>query len=254
MVQLSAKNVSIAYPVIGRRVERGNHLEESSSGGQGDFFKKDGMTYVRAVKDFTVDLKVGDRLGIIGRNGSGKSTILRALAGIYPPTSGELKRVGRVSSLLNVGLGTRMESTGRRNIYLRGYMRGLSKEEIAAKEQAIIDFADIGDFIDMPVRSYSSGMAMRLSFSIATNFEPEILLLDEWIGVGDQDFQQKAKNRLLDLLSDSGITVLCSHNISIIHSTCNRVIWLDKGEIMRDGHTFDVIAQYEDWRRSRAVQ
>ncbi len=251
MVHLIARDVTIAYPVIG--LNKPEERVRSDGSGRGDVVARQKRSFILAVDNFNVDLRAGARLGIIGRNGSGKSTILRALAGIYTPTAGTVETQGQISSLLNVGLGTRAESTGRQNIYLRGYMRGLNNDQIAEVEQEIIDFSELGDFIDMPVRTYSSGMAMRLSFSIATTFSPEILLLDEWIGVGDRDFQEKARDRMKSLLEFSGITVLCSHNTRIIREACNRVIWLDKGRTMMDGAPEDVLAQYENARRVKRV-
>ncbi|MAK60605.1 MAG: sugar ABC transporter ATP-binding protein [Ponticaulis sp.] len=252
MVHIHADNITIEYPVMGR-YRRPTKSAGSDELRRGDVVSKGRKNVIRAVEDFSVRLEAGDRVGIIGLNGSGKSTLLRVFAGIYEPSSGELDVVGNISSLLNVGLGTRMESTGRRNIYLRGYMRGLSKEEIQEIEPKIIEFSGLGEFIDMPLRTYSSGMNLRLSFAIATSFSPEILLLDEWIGVGDQQFQEKARLRLKGLLEESGITVLCSHNVNIVDSVCTRVIWLDEGKVVSEGMTYDVLPRYEEWRRTLKV-
>lgn len=247
MVSIVAKHVSIDYPVFGK-VAAPKERKRTESVRRAELVRTKSRNVVRAIDDFSIEILQGDRLGIIGLNGSGKSTLLRMFGGIYRPSKGELRVEGRVSSMFNVGLGTRMESTGRRNIYLRGYMRGLTKSEVRSLEEEIIEFSGLGDFIDMPLRSYSSGMVLRLSFAIMTTFDPEILLMDEWIGVGDSQFQEKAANRLRSLVERAGITVLCSHNVGIIKENCQRVIWLDKGRVFCDGSPEEVLPEYIAWK------
>jgi len=189
--------------------------------------------FVTALDDVSFALNAGDRLGLIGPNGAGKTTLLKILYGIYEPTSGTLERHGRVDALFNVNLGFRREATGRRNIELRGLINGWSRREIEQRAIEIIDFSELGEFIDMPLKSYSQGMAARLAFAMATNFEPEILLMDEWIGAGDSSFQDKAKARMDEVVKHAGIIVLASHNDALIKRVCNKVLLLEKGGVKR---------------------
>lgn len=185
--------------------------------------------YIEAIRQISFEIEAGQRVGLVGRNGSGKSTLLRMLGGIYEPTAGSLTVEGRVSSLFNINLGMQPDATGRHNIFIRGLIRGMSRQDIHHRMDEIISFSELGDFIDMPLRTYSQGMAMRLSFAIATTFSPEILLLDEWIGAGDKDFQKKASMRMDELVSRSGITVIASHNRALLKRICDKAIWLDQG-------------------------
>jgi len=184
--------------------------------------------YVTALDGVSFELRAGDRLGLVGPNGAGKTTLLKVLYGIYEPTEGKVEIDGRVDALFNINLGFRSEATGRRNIELRGLINGWSPQEIAARMEGIIEFSELGDFIDMPLKTYSQGMAARLAFSIATSFEPEILLMDEWIGAGDPAFQNKAGKRMLELTEKAGIIVLASHNEGLIKKTCNKVLALER--------------------------
>lgn len=187
--------------------------------------------YVTALNGLTFSLKPGDRLGLVGTNGSGKTTLLNVLYGIYAPTGGKVSVNGRVDALFNISLGFRREATGRRNIVLRGLINGRSEEEIAACMDQIIEFSELGDFIDMPLKSYSQGMAARLAFSVATTLSPEILLLDEWIGVGDPSFQEKAKTRMKELSEQAMIMIVASHNYALLKKSCNLIMELDKGRL-----------------------
>lgn len=200
--------------------------------------------YVRALNGISFDVSAGERIGIIGRNGSGKSTLLRALAGIYPITSGLIQIRGRVQGMFDIGLGFEPEATGRENIRYRGLVMGLSPREIAAREPEIIEFAAIGDFIDLPVRTYSTGMGVRLAFAISTYLQGDILLLDEMLGAGDASFQAKAQARMKGLLSSANIVVLVSHSMEAIQEVCPRTIWLDRGRIRADGPSAEVVAEY----------
>lgn len=187
--------------------------------------------YVTALEGASFELNSGDRLGLIGSNGSGKTTLLKVLYGIYEPTSGSLEIDGRVDALFNINLGFRREATGRRNIILRGLINGWSEAEIEEKVENIIAFSELGDFIDLPFKTYSQGMGARLAFSVATALEPEILLMDEWIGAGDSSFQQKAKQRMAELADKAGIIVLASHNQDLIEKTCTKVLELERGRV-----------------------
>ena len=207
---------------------------------------KNGGRYVQALDGINFTLNKEDRLGIIGRNGSGKSTLLQVMAGIYQPDAGSLHIEGRIAALLNIGMGMRIEATGERNIVLRGLINGLSKREAEAHVSNIAEFAELGDYIKLPVRTYSSGMAMRLNFAIATAFEPEILLLDEWIGAGDETFGKKVQARMNELVEKAGIVVLASHSSELIERSCNLALWLDQGRAKAIGATSDVIKLYRE--------
>ena len=197
-----------------------------------------------ALKDISFEINEGDIVGIIGHNGAGKSTLLKILSRITLPSKGEAKIQGKVSSLLEVGTGFHPEMTGRENIYLSGSLFGLKKQEIDKFFDSIIEFADIHDFVDTPVKRYSSGMFVRLAFSVAAHLEPDILIIDEVLAVGDADFQRKCIQKI-DSQTKCGRTVLIvSHNLSLVASLCNKVILLDKGKIVRYGNTDQCISDY----------
>ena len=191
--------------------------------------------------NFTVNK--GDTVGVIGRNGSGKSTLLRVVGGIYPPDEGEVLVSGSVSTQFSLGAGFQSELSGVDNIYLNGILMGLSKREIDGMLDDIIEFADIGEFIDMPVKTYSTGMHSRLGFAIAINVHKDIVLIDEIMGVGDARFRQKCEERLEKLMGERTI-LLVSHDMNSIKRFSNKVIWLDKGRIVAEGDPEDVVAQY----------
>ncbi|WP_245410292.1 ABC transporter ATP-binding protein [Falsochrobactrum shanghaiense] len=201
------------------------------SGPGGAIVRAGRRSEVKALDGISFDLEAGDRLGLIGSNGAGKTTLLKVLYGIYEPSGGTLIVDGKIDALFNINLGFRAGATGRRNIELRGLINGWSSQEIAERMEPIIEFSELGDFIDMPLKSYSQGMAARLAFSIATSFEPEILLMDEWIGAGDPAFQEKAKQRMDSMAEKAGIIVLASHNHSLIKRTCTKVLELQAGHV-----------------------
>ena len=232
MVSLRAINVSLRYPLpAGIRLAAG---PGAAIGGRFSAMGR-GARYVTALDDVSFELKAGDRLGLVGTNGAGKTTLLKVLYGIYEPTSGRVETQGRIDALFNINLGFRQEATGRRNIVLRGLINGWSSREIERRVDEIVAFSELGDFIDMPFRSYSQGMAARLAFAIATSFEPEILLMDEWIGAGDKNFQDKAKARMDEIVARAGIIVLASHNEALIKRVCNKVLVMEKGQIRSFG-------------------
>lgn len=199
---------------------------------------------VQALRGISFTLKSGDRLGLVGSNGSGKTTLLRALSGIYQPTIGSLSMDGRLTSLLDPGQGMNMELSGRENVRLRGYFLGLPNAEVDRLEADVEDFSELGEFLDLPVRHYSSGMVVRLAFAMATAFPPEILLMDEWILAGDAAFMAKAKTRVEGMVRHADILVLASHSASILAEWCNRLVWLEGGEIKADGLPIDVLKSY----------
>lgn len=197
-----------------------------------------------ALSEINLKLKGGDRLALVGLNGSGKSTLLRTIAGIYKPQQGSVSVNGTVSALFNLGIGMRMDLTGRKNIILQGMVNGQTRDEIDALLPEIIAFSELEHVIDDPIHTYSQGMAMRLSFSIATAIKPDVLLLDEWIGAGDRVFREKANTRLLEMVQDSGGLVLASHNTTIVRKYCNKAIWLNEGKISASGDVENVLAAF----------
>jgi lipopolysaccharide transport system ATP-binding protein len=200
---------------------------------------------IRALQDISLDMGDGDRVGIIGHNGAGKSTLLKLLAGIYPPSRGRRLVQGRISSLFEISLGFEMEASGWENIAYRGYLQGETPRSVRAKMQAIADFSELGSFLDMPVRYYSAGMLVRLAFSIATAIEPEILLIDEVLAVGDLAFQDKARQRMQDMMAKARLIVFVSHDLEALGRLCNRAIWLDHGRIMEVGPVEHAVAAYK---------
>ena len=202
------------------------------------------LAYVDAVRNLTFSIGAGERVAIIGTNGSGKSTLLRALGGIYPLKEGKVRITGQIGTLLDVQLGFEPEATGRENIYYRGMAMGYSRKQLREVEEEIVAFADIGRFIDLPVRTYSTGMYVRLGFAVSTQFQPDILLIDEIFGAGDVGFAGRAIERMNRIVDRAGILVLATHDVHLVQRLCSRVIWLSKGEIMRDGPPQVIIPQY----------
>lgn len=202
------------------------------------------LTDVHALKDFDLYAKEGDRIGVIGHNGSGKSTLLKTIAGIYPIKTGTVDVKGKIRALFEISLGFDLESTGRQNILYRGLLLGAHPKEIEEKTEEIISFADIGDFIDYPIKSYSSGMLVRLAFAVSTSISGEILLLDEVVSAGDAKFQIKARERIGKLINEAKIMVLVSHDMSTIRAVCNRAILLEQGRIIAEGTPDNVIEKY----------
>ena len=198
-----------------------------------------------ALSGIDLSLSSGDRLAVVGLNGSGKSTLLRIMAGIYIPQFGTVSINGTTASLFSLGIGMKMELTGRRNIILQGMMHGHSLNAVRAMMPGIIEFSDLSDVIDQPINTYSQGMAMRLSFSVATAMQPDILLLDEWIGAGDRVFREKARIRLLNLVADARGLVLASHSTKLVRSHCNVAVWLEKGMVRMKGPVDEVIKAFE---------
>jgi lipopolysaccharide transport system ATP-binding protein len=207
-----------------------------------------------ALKDVSFEVKQGDRIGIIGRNGAGKSTLLKILSRITEPTTGSVRIKGRVASLLEVGTGFHPELTGRENIYLNGAILGMGRSEIRKKFDEIVDFAEIEKFLDTPVKRYSSGMYVRLAFAVAAHLEPEILVVDEVLAVGDAQFQKKCLGKMEDVSAREGRTVLfVSHNISSIQRLCNRGIVLDLGSVVMNSHVNEAVMRYLDYTNSDSL-
>jgi ABC-type polysaccharide/polyol phosphate transport system ATPase subunit len=209
---------------------------------------------VRALQEISLAIQEGERVGIIGHNGAGKSTLLKMLAGVYPPSRGLVNVEGRISSLFDLALGFEADASGWENIYYRGYLQGETPRSVRAKMQGIADFSELGDFLNMPVRYYSAGMMVRLAFSIATAIEPEILLVDEVFAAGDMAFQDKARQRMREMMNKARLIVMVSHDLASLAGLCERGIWLHHGRVRQDGPIAQVIASYTDSVRQNPGQ
>ena len=244
MANILFENVNVEFPIFnanGRSLT--SRLLEVATGGRLD---KDpsGRVLVKALQGINFEIMEGERVGLLGHNGAGKSTMLRVLSRVYTPQSGRAHIEGRVTSLIDISLGINPEASGRENIHVRGTLLGLSKAEIAEKFNEIVEFSELGDFIEMPVRTYSSGMHLRLAFAVSTVLKPEILLMDEWLSVGDESFRTKAEERLTNLVDSAKILVIASHSRELIEKTCTRAIWMEHGQVKMDGPAAEVAAAY----------
>jgi ABC-type polysaccharide/polyol phosphate transport system ATPase subunit len=206
---------------------------------------------VRALSDVSIDVHYGTVLGIIGSNGAGKSSLMRVISGIVPPTQGRVEVYGSVSTLLALGVGFNPSMTGRDNVYLGGLAAGMSRDEIDANFDAIADFSELGEAIDAPMRTYSSGMYARLAFSVAAVVEPDILIIDEALSTGDAKFKEKSLNRIKELRTADRALILVSHALATIEDICNEVVWLNQGKLMMRGNPTEVIAAYREFVNAR---
>lgn len=197
-----------------------------------------------ALKDVSLCVHQGEVVGIIGRNGSGKSTLLKIIAGLFRPTEGTVHVQGRVVPMLELGSGFDPELTGKENVFLNGAILGYSESFLKERFQDILGFSELGSFIDMPLKTYSSGMIMRLAFSIATIVEPEILIVDEILAVGDEAFQKKSRTKMMELMSGGTTVLYVSHSLEQIRELCNRVLWLDRGTVVMQGETEEICNAY----------
>ncbi len=198
-----------------------------------------------ALRHVSFEVYRGEVLGVIGHNGAGKSTLLKVISGILKPTEGDVQRGGRIVPMLELGSGFDMDLTGRENIYLNGAILGYTKAQLDERRDAIIAYSELGDFINMPLKTYSSGMLSRLAFSIASVIEPEVLIVDEILAVGDESFQKKSRARMMELMSGGTTVLYVSHNIGQIREMCRRVLWLEHGEIQRYGDVTGVCDAYQ---------
>lgn len=231
---ISARDISVEFPIL----ENSNRsLKKAvinfSTGGR---IAQDAgrPASVMALDGLTFNFGEGDRVGLIGHNGSGKTTLLRVLSGIYAPVRGDLQVRGRVASLLDASMGLDTDATGFENIYLRGILDGLSRKAILSRIDEIAEFSELGDYLNLPVRTYSSGMMLRLAFAISTSVEADILIMDEWLSVGDEGFAKKASERLESLVGKASILVLASHSFDLVEKVCNRIIRLEHGRIVEE--------------------
>jgi len=199
---------------------------------------------VEAVKNVSFDVKQGTVMGIVGSNGAGKSTLVRAIAGILPPTTGRIEVRGKVSTLLALGVGFNPSMSGQENVLLGGLAAGYTRDEIAKRYEEIADFAELGDFMEMPMKTYSSGMFSRLAFAVAVHMEPDILLVDEALSAGDAKFKEKAAAKMQSLVAEARTMFLVSHALGTVTEMCNDAIWLNKGSLMMRGEPLDVVKEY----------
>ena len=240
---LRADKVTLYFPAQASAVAHGGH-EGARLGGTP--MRHRGKPVIRALDDVSLSLGRGERLGVIGHNGSGKSTLLRVLAGVYRPQLGTVTSSGPVSGIFNMSIGFRQEATGYRNILLKGLVAGRSRAEIEAAIPEIEAFTELGPYLDMPLHTYSQGMALRLAFAITTTFAHDILVMDEWIGAGDARFQERVVGRMNGFLESAHICVLASHNNALLRRLTDRCLWLEEGRVRMLGETADVIDEYDE--------
>ena len=244
MARIHLEDVSLDFPLFGsgsRSLKKA--VMRIGSGGR-VARESDDTIVVRALRHLSLTVHHGERVGLVGPNGAGKSTLLRVLAGIYEPTQGVVEREGTAVALFDPSLGMDMEATGYENITLRGQLMGLTRGELREQTEDIVAFTELGPYLDMPVRTYSSGMMLRLAFAVSTCMVPEILLMDEWIGAGDARFLDKAQRRLLSMVKQSGILVLASHSEDIIRRMCNRALLVEGGRLVASGTPDEIFALY----------
>jgi ABC-type polysaccharide/polyol phosphate transport system ATPase subunit len=233
------ENVNLVF-----NIQRSKRIKDILIPGNKRFNEFTNGREVHALKDLNLSIHEGERLAIIGPNGAGKSTFLRMISGIYPPTSGKMNVEGRISGMFEFATGFEMEQNGWDNIYLRGLMLGDSPNEIKSKMLEIAEFTELGDFLNVPVKYYSSGMLIRLAFSVSTAIQPDILLLDEGFAAGDASFIEKATNRMKNMVSQSRILIFVTHSMQSAIDICNRCIWLERGKLMMDGYPESVCQAY----------
>lgn len=244
MSAIKLQNVCVEFPIYNSSSRSlKNRVLSIATGGKIER-RTDRLVIVRGLDNVSLAFRDGDRVGLIGHNGSGKTTLLRVLSGIYTPTHGSAVIDGHCVSLININLGIDPDATGRENIRLRSAMMGMTPEEIAEKFDQIADFSGLGEFLDVPFRTYSSGMQLRLAFATSTAVRPEILIMDEWLSTGDEDFKDRANARMRDLVDSTKILVLASHSKELMEKNCNRVIWLEHGRVKMDGTPAEILPLY----------
>ncbi len=243
MAHIKLKGVVVDFPVVNAASQSLQLRLYQALGGKLTSHHR--TVVVRALDGLDLELKDGERLGLIGHNGSGKTTLLRVLAGVYPPTGGTAAIDGSISSFTDLTLGMDAEATGWDNIIFRCVFMGLSFREAKRLSGAIAEFSGLGEYLDLPTRTYSSGMFLRLAFAISTSIEPDILIMDEMIGAGDSQFMEKAKRRLHELVDKANILAVASHDMAIIESMCNKVLWLEHGVVRELGCPQAVVAGYK---------
>ena len=246
MASIELENVVVSFPVYdqGARSLK-KRIISATTGGRIESDSESGkISVVQALDGVTLSFRHGDRVGLVGHNGAGKTTLLRVLAGIYEPTIGTAEIKGHAAPLFDVALGMDPESTGYENIVLRGLFLGLTHKHIDARVDEIAEFTELGSFLELPIRTYSAGMRMRLAFAVSTSIEPDILLLDEGIGAGDAAFLEKAERRLKEFTDKAAIIVLASHSEGLIRQMCDTAILMEHGKVLRQGKTEEVLEHY----------
>lgn len=246
MASILLRGVSVEFQIYSADSRSLKKQLLSRPGRAGRLQDQGGHIVVRALDNVDLELQRGDRLALVGRNGAGKTTLLRVLAGVYEPNHGLAEFDGRVTPLFDIGLGIEPDATGLENIFLRGALLGLRKRELERIVPDVAEFTELGDYLHMPVRTYSSGMALRLAFGISTAVSPEILLMDEFITVGDEAFMRKAGERMTRLVNRAAIIVLASHSADILARLCNKALWLDAGRVRAMGSLGEVLAKYQE--------
>jgi len=240
VARIDLNDVSVHFPVYnaGGRSLR-SRLLDIATGGKINT-DRNGRVVVCALENIDLQLRDGDRLGVVGHNGAGKSTLLRLLSGVYWPSGGSVDISGSVGSLIDISLGMDREATGRENIFIRGSLLGMSTSAIRRHFGEIIEFSGLCDFIDMPLRTYSAGMQLRLAFAVSTLLRPDILLMDEWLSVGDEGFREKARDRLDSMLGGARVLVLATHSRDMLLKVCNKALWLEHGRVRMVGDPHSV--------------
>lgn len=234
------RNVDVEFTIYGVHARSmKSHFLRATTGGLISF-PTNSRVIVTALSNINISITSGERVGLIGHNGAGKTTLLRVLSGGYEPVRGSIQRGGKTSSLFDLSYGFDPNSTGMENILIRGLYLGLDRQTLMQRRDEIAEFSELGAYLHLPVNAYSAGMLMRLAFAISTSVSPDILLMDEWLAVGDANFQKKAEQRLLELIGGSGILVIATHSMGIMERVCNRLIWLDAGHIKADGPLAEV--------------
>lgn len=249
MATIHLRNLSVAFPIYNSSVRsfKKDFIRMATGGNVARDMNH--RVVVNALNNITLSIVHGDRVGLIGHNGAGKSTLLRLLSGVYEPTSGDILVEGHVSPMLDLMQGMEVEFTGYENIFIRGALLGLSKSEIQRKTEAIAELTGLGDYLAMPARTYSSGMMVRLAFAISACIHPEILLIDEIFGAGDENFMQKARKKMVELLEQSSIVVMANHSDEIIRQFCNKGLVLESGQVKFFGPVDEALALYHSQLR-----
>ena len=256
MASVRLENVSVTFPVYdaASRSLKMRIFSASAGGGIRVETGSHKISVVQALDNVTLVFEHGYRVGLVGHNGAGKSTLLRVLAGIYEPSLGNVEVQGNTAPLFDMSLGMDSESTGYENIVLRGLFLGLSHNEIRERVDEIAEFSELGDFLDLPIRTYSTGMRMRLAFAISTSIDPDILLLDEGIGAGDAAFLEKANKRLNEFTKKAAIIVLASHSEALVKNMCDKAVLMDRGRVVAQGKAEDILSMYHEQSSTAGLQ
>src|SRR5690349_11226608 len=245
MALIDVQNISVSLPIYnarGRALK--TELFHRTVGGNIEHPKDRRITVIQALNDVTMRINDGDRVGLIGRNGAGKTTLLRVMSRVYPPTSGTVRILGSISSMTDLSVGMNPEATGYENIIMRGVMLGLTRKQAAALVPDVEEFTELGEYLELPIRTYSSGMMLRLAFAVSTAVKPDIIILDEMIGAGDAAFVEKARARIADLIKHASILVLATHDDATLKQFCTIAVWMNAGKVAAIGEIDSVLSEY----------